>query len=386
MTVDLPFRGFIFWPVGCGDSTTVKVNDNVVLQVDIQHHASAEDDDEPYHPIVDTLVDEVLPVVDDKPYLAVFALTHPDKDHCKGFADLLERCTIGELWFSPRIIREYVDDNELCDDAQAFRDEANRRIALNQGVVAERGDRIRIIGNDDILDEDEYKDIPADRKSSPGDSETVLDGVDLDGTFRVFFHAPFGDDSTGDRNKTSLAMQISLFEGDQVGRAMLFGDLDYPPLKRIFELSNDDDTSWDVLLAPHHCSKSAMYFQEEGDEEAVLKRDVLDLMEAAGGDTGWIVASSVKVPASNGVGDNPPHAVAKDRYEEIAPSGFLCTGDDEDCDDPIVFELNADGLALVGGGADADGSDAEGSKVASAIIAARGGEATHAKHVGFGGR
>ncbi len=382
MTVELPARGFVFWPVGCGDSTTIKVNDNMVMQVDIQHHESAEDDDEPYHPVVDALVDDVLPIVDGEKYLAVFALTHPDKDHCKGFAELLDRCKIGELWFSPRILREYDSDEGLCEDAQAFCDEVNRRIGLNQGEEAESGDRIRIIGNDDILDEDDCKDIPEDRKSRPGESTSVLDGVDLDGTFRAFFHAPFGDDGDGpERNKTSLAMQITLTEGDGGGRLMLFGDLDYPPLKRIFEYSDEDDKAWDVFLAPHHCSKSAMYFQEEGDDEVVLKQDILDFIEAAAGDEGWIVSSSVKVPASNSKGDNPPHAKAKARYEEIAPSGFLCTGDDENSDAPIAFEVSVDGIALFSGEADVGKSEA-----AEAIKATRGGTEPTSTTVGFGRR
>lgn len=381
MTIDLPARGFVFWPVGCGDATTIKVNENIVMQVDIQHHESSENDDDPCHPVVDTLVDDVLPTLDgdDKPYLAVFALTHPDQDHCKGFGELLDRCKIGELWLSPRIIREYIDDNDLCEDGERFRDEVNRRIDLNQGVEAESGDRIRIIGNDDILDEDDYKRIPDDRKSRPGDSTTVLDGVNLDGTFRAFFHAPFGDDSTDVRNKTSLAMQVTLTEGDNSGRLMLFGDLDYPPLKRIFENSEDEDVAWDVFLAPHHCSRSAMYFQEEGDSEAVLKQDILDMIDAAAGDTGWVVVSAVKVPATNKPGDNPPHADAYARYQETAPSGVLCTGDDEDTDDPIVFEVTTEGIALVSGTT----SEAT-SKAADAVNAARGGEAPYASHVGFG--
>lgn len=381
MTADLPARGFLFWPVGCGDATTIKVNDNVVMQVDIQHHKSAEDDDDPCHPVVDTLVDEVLPIMDDEPYLAVFALTHADQDHCKGFADLLNRCNIGELWFSPKIIREFTDGNELCDDAQCFVDEANRRIQMNQGSEAGSGNRIRIIGNDGILDEDDYKDIPDDRKSAPGDSCTVLDGIDLDGTFRAFFHAPFGDDSEGDPNKTSLAMQITLTEGDFDGRLMMFGDLDYPPLKRIFEYSDGEDKAWDVFLAPHHCSKTAMYYKEQGDTEAVLKQDVLDLIDEAAGETGWVVVSASKIPSSNNDGDNPPHAIARDRYQEVSPNGVLCTGDDEESDDPIVFEVNAEGISLVQGPTPNDSSEAS-----AAVKDARGGAAPYAKTVGFGRR
>lgn len=381
MSVELPPRGFIFWPVGCGDSTTIKVNDNVVMQVDIHHMAAADDDATPVHPVVDSLV-EMLPTKDgdDKPYLAVFALTHADQDHCKGFAELLERVTIGELWFSPRVIRDYEDNTELCDDAAAFCAEANRRIALNQGVEADSGDRIRIIGSDDILDEADYKDIPAARKSNPGDNVTVLDGDDLDGTFRTFLHSPFGDDSTSERNKTSLGMQITLSEGDYFGRVMLLGDLDYPPLRRVFvEHEDPENTAWDVLLAPHHCSKSAMYYQDDGDDEPVLKQDVLDAMARTAGKTGWVLASSIKVPTTDTAGANPPHALAKARYEEIAPNGFVCTGDDKNSDDPIVFEVNADGISLVSGVADAGTS-----KAAAAIEGSRGGAQPHSTTVGFG--
>ena len=355
--------------------------DDVVMQIDIQHHESAEDDDQPFHPVIDALIDEVLPEVEGEKYLAVFALTHPDQDHCKGFAELLDRCRIGELWFTPRIIREYVDDEELSEDAKSFCEEANRRIALSRDGKVGSGDRIRIIGNDDILDEDDYKGIPDDLKSRPGESTTMLDGVDHDGMFRAFFHAPFGDDSDGsERNRTSLAMQDRPRpKAMGIGRLMLFGDLDYPPLKRIFDYSGDDDKAWDVFLAPHHCSKSVMYFQEEDDDEPVLKQDILDLIEDAAGGEGWIVSSSTKVPTSNEPGDNPPHAIAKEHYEEIAPSGFLCTGDDENIDDPIAFEVNTDGISLFGGEVDSGKSEA-----AEAIKDARGGNKAAGTTVGFG--
>lgn len=164
-------------------------------------------------------------------------------------------------------------------------------------------------------------------------------------------------------------MQVTLTEGDTSGRLMLLGDLDYPPLKRIFvEFSDDEDKAWDVLLAAHHCSKSAMYFQEEGDSEAVLKYDLLGAMEDAAGDHGWVVASSVAVPTSNQDGDNPPHAKAKARYEEIAPNGFLCTGDDEESDDPISFEVNADGISLFSGQSPSGGSTGQRSAPAARVI------------------
>ena len=76
MLTDLPTRGFIFWPVGTGDSATVKVDDETYLQVDIRHMAKSDEDEDPAWPIIDHLV-EILPKVNGRPYLSTFALTHP---------------------------------------------------------------------------------------------------------------------------------------------------------------------------------------------------------------------------------------------------------------------------------------------------------------------
>ena len=48
-----------------------------------------------------------------------------------GFADLLDQVQIGELWATPRLWREYDDPMAAapCEDAVAFRDESERRVA-----------------------------------------------------------------------------------------------------------------------------------------------------------------------------------------------------------------------------------------------------------------
>lgn len=43
----LPIRGAVFWPVGTGDSTTVVVDETVVLQVDLHDMAKADDEENP---------------------------------------------------------------------------------------------------------------------------------------------------------------------------------------------------------------------------------------------------------------------------------------------------------------------------------------------------
>lgn len=130
----------MFWPVGTGDSTTVVVDDGVVMQVDLHDLAKADSDENPEVAVVDRLVD-ALPIVDGEPYLATFVLTHADKDHCLGFADLLAKVRIGELWSTPRLWREYNDPDapELCADAIAFREESERRIEVTRAAVSVGG-------------------------------------------------------------------------------------------------------------------------------------------------------------------------------------------------------------------------------------------------------
>lgn len=350
MAFKLPTKGFVFWPVGTGDSTTVCIDADTVMQVDLRHMGCADDEDDPHAPVVDRLV-ELLPKRDKKPYLAVFVLTHPDEDHCQGFKDLREKVTIGELWFAPRIFREYSAD--LCDDAKDFRKEAKRRVkkTIESDGDADSGDRVRIVGYSDLLEEDDYKGFPDDRLTIPGNSIVDIDGEDRTNEFSAFVHAPFKDDEGAkERNETSVGLRVELKEGKKTGQAMLLGDLCYPSVRRVFDESdshgNSDKLKWDVFLAPHHCSKSIMYWKGEGEEEEGLKQDILDDIETAAEITGYIVASCDPIPATNKSGDNPPHAKARSRYEEIAPNGFLCTGEhpNEKSPQPIVFELTDKGF------------------------------------------
>lgn len=359
MPEELPELGAVFWPVGTGDSTTIVVSDQIVVQIDLHDMAKADDDANPEMPVVDRLV-EVLPEVDDEPYLAVFALTHADKDHCLGFADLLEKVTIGELWATPRLWREYHDapDGEgLCADAQAFQEEAERRIAavktaLGRNEAPARGDRIIVIGYDTEHDTHAYDELPAEFKSGPGKLITSLDDHDCAGRFEAFIHAPFADDCAAERNDTSLAMQVTLTtETGQSGRVLLLGDLAHDTIMKIVEYSENHDRSerlsWDLLLAPHHCSKKVMYRDQDGQQ--VLQRDVLDAFErhAQDLDNSVIVASSTPIPASNPPGANPPHRLAADRYEESAELVCTMSWPTATAPSPVVFAVDDQGAGLL---------------------------------------
>ena len=343
MNFEFPNLGLVFWPVANGDSTTIIIDSKTHLQVDLNHLEKSEDDDDATWPIIDELKKH-LPKKGGRPYLAAFALTHPDQDHCRGFAKLLSEVDIGELWFTPRIFREYKKD--LCDDAEEFKKEAERRVKKTIEADGDpgAGNRVRIFGYSELLEDESFKDFPDDRLTVPGNELNLIDEIDVSDEFRAFVHAPFKDDDAGDRNDTSLGMQITLYDGNKELRALLLGDLSYPIIKRIFNVSKADDLAWNVLLAPHHCSKAVMYWKDTGDEEEELKEHIVDEMDEASLNPNRVVSSSNPVPSSNEPGDNPPHAKAKTQYETITDS-FLCTMDQ---DTPIVAELE-DGTVVFTG-------------------------------------
>lgn len=355
MTTELPERGAVFWPVGTGDSTTLVIDEDVVMQIDLHDMAKADEDNTPEVPVVDELAAS-LPTVDGKPYLSVFALTHADKDHCLGFADLLSKVTIGELWATPRLWREYTDNPEgdgLCDDARAFQEEAERRVEATRKAGGDpgSGNRIVVIGYDGES-EHAYSDLPAEYLSGPGHSISVLDGHDCTGQFEAFIHAPFAADAAAARNETSLAMQVTLTdESGHAGKLLLFGDLAHDTIVKIFSFSEKHERpqylEWDVLLAPHHCSKYVMYLRSiEGDD--VYQGDVMDFFQKHQRPNAVVISSSAVFPETDEPGKNPPHRKAANRYTEIVDE-LINTMSWLDVNEPspVVFGVTADGAAIV---------------------------------------
>lgn len=115
---------------------------------------------------------------------------------------------------------------------------------------------------------------------------------------------------------------------------------------KIFEVSaangNDERLSWDVLLAPHHCSKHAVY------ENGEVRQDILDALEETARAGARVVSSSHAFRDADKTGDNPPHLKARDRYQEIVDYPVLCTmehGSDEG-PNAVVFEVDGAGVHL----------------------------------------
>ncbi|MCX6175376.1 MAG: hypothetical protein NTZ27_11540 [Ignavibacteriales bacterium] len=380
-SISLPEQGIVFWPIGTGDSTTICIDTSTVIQIDLRHLKKSDDKEDPHIPIIDELI-KILPKKDKNPFLALFVLTHPDKDHCQGFQELLNKIKIGEIWFTPRIFREYHID--LCDDASAFKKEAERRvkemIRLNGNV--KECDRVRIIGYDELLKDDEFKNFPKEYLSVPGHEITSINQSSFKNQFRAFVHSPFKDDLEGDRNETCLGLQITLKNSNKELSSLLLGDIHYEILTRIFDKSEKTDLHWNIFLAPHHCSKSVMYWKSEDDKEEKLKEDILEKIKKNADEYGYIISSSEPVPSKNKDGDNPPHALAKDRYEEIVPKDFICTMEypNEKTPRPIIFSLDDKGININ----DEGKSGKSGETLSASITAARGINDPPSTRTGFG--
>lgn len=384
-------KAVVFWPVGTGDSTTLVLKPGeIFMQIDLRHLEKAEDPKEAEWPAIDHLV-KLLPKKNGRPYLAVFVLTHPDKDHILGFAELLRKVEIGELWHTPKIFRAQSDQESLCPDAKAFRKEAHRR---RRAIIADpknevSGNRIRVIGHDDILHEEEYAGLPDHCKSRPGEKIWYVDGMNLANDFRAFVHAPFSADQDEEKNNTSLSLNVVIYEDKKYAQFFFFGDREYPTITRIFESTEGHQKNtgylyWDVMLCAHHCSKAVMYWKTEEDEKEKFKKDIMDFFEKyKRGDTGFIISSS-HTAFTDGDGDLPPHKKARNRYEEIVKAGhFICTHEypDKKNPEPIVFTIGSNGLEFDDKRAKSQGP----SGLAAAIPAARGGSAPPTSQVPFGG-
>ena len=386
MFADVTGPSFIFWPVGCGDTTTIVVSEDEVVQLDINDKRMADAEGNEHIPIVDELVAR-LPQRGGKPYLSCFILTHPDLDHCRGFADLLKRVTIGEIWHTPRIFREYEDTRDLSPDAIAFRKEAHRRAgaSIEAGGDPGAGNRVRIIGyaSEMFVPGERYEGFPQEQfYTRPGNSITMLDGHDVADRFSAFIHAPFKQSLADARNETSLAMQVVIGPGAPM-YGLFLGDLSYPSVMQIFgetrRHGNEHMLAWNVLLAPHHCSKKVMY------EDGTFRQDVMDEFEASQLSRGFVIASSSEFRSADSPGDNPPHRLARSRYELITNDRFLCTGEVSTPERvrPVIITARPGGVILAGD--DYQMSERAESALLQAIAAAEGRNAPPQTKVGFGG-
>lgn len=348
-----------FYPVKNGDSNLIEFSDGVKMLIDCKFRSEAESDNDDYNVIDDLLTNKLVNKKHGLPYLNAFVLTHPDQDHCLGFGKkfFLEKnpetedptkeekdsnlILIGELWYSPRVFTEHEDD--LSDDAKAFKKEAERRMQLwkdNDSTKDKPGNRIRIIGYSDV---DDLDGIPDECITAAGEEINKVDGASRS-SYRFFIHSPFKNAIDGDsRNETSIVMQVRIDSGSKtnVGKVFFGGDAEWRVWKKIQEKTKDSKfLEWNLFEAPHHCSYT--FFADSRDDEP--EQSSIDFLEHRTGN-GYIVSSSKTIKKNS---DNPPCQKAKNRYIEKLDNDedyFKCTEENEE-QKPVVFLIKSDGVLL----------------------------------------
>lgn len=337
-----------FFPVANADTSLLRLNDGSTIIIDC--HIC----DNGNYDVASHLLDS-LAYRDETPFVDVFVLTHPHEDHALGFQNIFylgdpSKYTkddkkkglifIDELWFAPRIFTE----NDLCDDAKAFKKEANRRIDLYRSGNKSRmsaGNRLRIIGATDSTDCSDLEEIT----TIPGETLNMINGKVQD-DFHFFVFAPVKRDTDNDEltlNDTSIVMQARFdVDGEEDAVRVFFGgDAESLVWQRIVNRNiKSDNLLWDLLLCPHHCSWT---FFNSGDNEGDPVDEVQYLLKQKR-DGAYAVSSSKPIKDDD---DNPPSFRAKKEYiKVVGERHFLCTGEhpNEKEPKPIYFTMSKKGL------------------------------------------
>lgn len=346
MVWDLPERGVVYWPVGKGDAVTVVIDPDTLLQVDLNHRTAFEDDDSDCVPVVDRLVE----LLGDDPYLPALAVTHHDEDHCSGFSKLNEQqVRIGELWITLRSFVEDADNEELTEAGQAVYDEACRRrdeeiAAAKAGKArADDGSRLRVIGYASLLDaHEDWEGFPRHLVTVAGDRVETVNEQDVSDRCEIFVHTPYRSDTEGpERNSSSLGLHVTLKSGTCEQRFLLLGDLCHAEIEAFVEKTEEKDNTdaleWDILLAPHHGSRNAVRLQDGEDWADATAADYLKKYAAEGAK---VIISSRAFEDVGADDSDPPHEDARTMYAAIVgDDNVLLTADyaDGSDSDPLTI-------------------------------------------------
>jgi hypothetical protein len=346
-----------FYPLGNADTCLIDLANGRKLLFDYADERNPDDEDDKRIDLPKALRDDLKAAKRDS--YDVVAITHLDDDHtCKAdeffYLDHAEkyqkgtRTKITELWVPAAVITE--SRNDLEAGAKALQAEARYRLKKNYGIrVFSRPAALEawLKANGLTLES---------REHLITDAGLPIPGFTLDKDGAEFFvHSPFAwrqdEDTVIDRNRDSLAVQLTLRVDGVKTKAILGSDLDHDALSAIVQTTRahqrDERLEWDIIKLMHHCSYLTLG-PDRGRDETKPVEDVAWLFEDQMQRGGTIVSTSKPIPIKGSEEDKsnqPPHRQAATYYKRIVAEKdgefiVTMTHPRESAPKPVVIEID----------------------------------------------
>ena len=335
-----------FFPVDNGDMTLIQTESGKSIMIDVNIRAAADNPDDDTPDVAHKLREILNRDKFGRKYVDVLLISHPDKDHCTGlrkhfhldapetWSSKSDKIFVREFWSSPMVFRRASKKITLCDDAREFNREARRRVQIYRDPIKQvcDGNRILILGEDENGKTDDLNEILI---RVNGQFSQINGENDKSVAVRLLGPLPKGSDDDEEllsKNNSSTILQFSL-SGGGIGdkcRYLTGGDAEVAIWEKLWNLHKNrtEWLSYDVLLAPHHCSWHSISYdsQTELGGNAKVCMDAFNALSRAR-DGATIVASSVAIKDD---GNDPPSIRAKQEYQKIVKSvtgDFKCVGE-----------------------------------------------------------
>lgn len=365
----------VFFPVDNGDMTLITLADGRTILVDINIRQDADNPLTSTYDVASDLRGRLKRDMNNRPFVDVFLLSHPDKDHCTGLQkhfhlgalanycddnkiDNEKRIVIRELWSSPMVFRRASKNHTLCEDACAFNTEARRRVKINKEnnfFNIPQGDQILIMGEDENGKTDDLNPILI--KSG---TTFRINNQEYDSNLECFLIAPMTKQSeelecTLSKNHSSVIINFSIASNNHSDKCRFLsgGDAEVEIWEMIWDKyrSTPEVLAYNILQTPHHCSwRTLSYDSWSGKgESAKESADAVNALSQARKGAA-IVASSKLIQDED---SDPPCIRAKRTYtriiQQLSVSGkFYCTGEYPKSTNvkPLIFEIDNVGVRV----------------------------------------